>query len=147
MSTKLIISGFRNIARGIYKFSQTFWSDVLFSTMGRDWDLNWGPHEGKAGDIKHIVAEPQCLFRGQKLLATDNAELRGDGTRITQILIGNRLQLPLGGNGIKSMFFNPGVLGNGMHWDDCQMSEKITLTVKFEKDCIFDATCFGRAVV
>lgn len=113
----------------------------------RDWDLSFGPVSGAAGTTTVIVVQPQCLFRGEKLMANDTASPAGTGTRITQVLIGQRLQRPATGGGTLSLFFANGTLGNGVKWDTCQQALSISMTVSFVSACTFDAVVFGKAVI
>jgi hypothetical protein len=113
----------------------------------RDWDLSFGPVSGAAATTTVITVAPQCLFRGEKLIATDTGSPVGTGTRITQVLIGQRLQRPATGGGSLTLFFGPGALGNGIKWDTCQQALSIAMTVSFIQACTFDATVFGKAVV
>jgi len=113
----------------------------------RDWDLSFGPVSGSAGTTTIITVAPQCLFRGEKVMATDTASPAGTGTRITQVLIGQRLQRPASGGGSLTLFFSNGALGNGIKWDTCQQALSISVTVSFVAACTFDMTVFGKAVV
>ena len=113
----------------------------------RDWDLSFGPVSGAASTTTVITVAPQCLFRGEKLIATDTGSPVGTGTRITQVLIGQRLQRPATGGGSLTLFFGAGALGNGIKWDTCQQALSIAMTVSFIQACTFDATVFGKAVV
>jgi hypothetical protein len=113
----------------------------------RDWDLSFGPVSGAAGTTTVITVAPQCLFRGEKVMATDSSTPAGTGTRITQVLIGQRLQRPATGGGSLTLFFANGALGNGIKWDTCQQALSIAVTVSFVSACTFDMTVFGKAVV
>jgi hypothetical protein len=112
----------------------------------RDWDHSFGPVSGAAGTSTTISVAPQCLFRGEKVMATDTASPAGTGTRITQVLIGQRLQRPATGGGSLTLFFSNGALGNGIKWDTCQQALSIAVTVSFVSACTFDMTVFGKAV-
>ncbi len=113
----------------------------------RDWDLSFGPVSGAAGTTTVITVAPQCLFRGEKVMATDSGSPAGSGTRITQVLIGQRLQRPATGGGSLTAFFASGALGNGIKWDTCQQALSIAVTVSFVQSCTFDMSVFGKAVV
>lgn len=113
----------------------------------RDWDLSFGPVSGAAGTTTVITVAPQCLFRGEKVMATDTASPAGTGTRITQILIGQRLQRPATGGGTLTSFFANNALGNGIKWDTCQQALSISVTVSFVSACTFDMAVFGKAVI
>lgn len=113
----------------------------------RDWELSFGPVSGAAGTTTVITVAPQCLFRGEKLIATDSASPAGSGSRITQVMIGQRLQRPATGGGTLTQFFGVNALGNGIKWDTCQQALSIAMTVSFIAACTFDAVVFGKAVV
>jgi len=116
----------------------------------RDWDLAFGPASAPAGSSILFSANPQCFFRGEKVVATDTGSPQGSGTRIMQVSIGQRIQRPNGGgaqNGAGSLtqFFASTALGNGLLWDTCQPSLTISVLVSFVQACTFDMTVFGRA--
>ncbi len=48
----------------------------------RDWQIDFGPVSGAAGTTTTVTVAPQCLFRGEKVMATDTASPAGTGTRI-----------------------------------------------------------------
>src|SRR5262245_56111085 len=48
----------------------------------RDWQIDFGPVSGAAGTTTTITVQPQCLFRGEKIMATDTGSPAGTGTRI-----------------------------------------------------------------
>ena len=113
----------------------------------RDWDLSFGPVSGAASTTTVITVAPQCLFRGEKMMATDDATPVGTGSRITQVLIGQRLQRPATGGGSLTLFFAQTSLGNGLKWDTCQAALSISITVSFIVATTFNAVVFGKAVV
>lgn len=113
----------------------------------RDWQIDFGPVSGAAGTTTVITQQPQCLFRGEKVMATDSASTAGTGTRIGQILIGQRLQRPAGVGATLTAFFANNALGNGIKWDTCDKALSIAVTVSFIQSCTFDMTVFGKAVV
>jgi hypothetical protein len=113
----------------------------------RDWQIDFGPVSGAAGTTTTITQQPQCLFRGEKIMATDSGTPAGTGTRVGQILIGQRLQRPAGVGATLTAFFANNALGNGIKWDTCDKALSISLTVSFIQSCTFDCTVFGKAVV
>ena len=152
------------------------YTDLRFWLEGRDWDLSFGPVYGEKGTTQTLIVHPQCYFRGEKILATDtcgwepkvsvptaNKRSRskqvaaesvptvphenGCGTRITQILVGQRLQRPATGGGVLTKFFSQGAFGNGVQWDATHPALAIAVTVSFVESCTFDMVVFGRAVV
>lgn len=113
----------------------------------RDWQIDFGPVSGAAGTTTTITVAPQCLFRGEKVMATDSHSVVGTGTRISTILIGQRLQRPAGSGATLTLFFNQQSLGNGVKWDTCEKALSIAVTVSFIQACTFDMTVFGKAVL
>ena len=113
----------------------------------RDWDLSFGPVSGAAGSITTITVAPQVHFRGQKVIATDTGNPPGTGTRIMQLVVGQRLQKPAANGSTLVVFFGPVALGNGVSWDTCEPGQTISVTVSFVVSCTFDLSVFGRAVV
>lgn len=111
----------------------------------RDWQMSLGPVSGAAGSSQVLTAQPRCYFRGEKIIATDTAQPPGSGTYISQLLVGRRLQRPIGR--IPTSAFAPNALGSGIKMDTCQPAFAIAMTVEFVKACTFDATIFGKAVV
>ena len=112
----------------------------------RDWHIDIGPVSGAAGTSTTITVQPQCLYRGEKLMATDTGSPVGYGTRIGQIAIGQKLQRPVGGGSTLTFFFANTTLGNGIKWDTCKEALSISMTISFVQSCTFDATVFGKAV-
>lgn len=113
----------------------------------RDWQIDFGPVSGAAGTTTTLTIAPQCLFRGEKVMATDSATSAGYGTRISTILIGQRLQRPAGNGATLTAFFANNALGNGIKWDTCDKALSISVTVSFISACTFDMTVFGKAVL
>jgi hypothetical protein len=112
----------------------------------RDWQLDFGPTCSGANTSTTITVAPQCLFRGEKVMATDTGSPVGTATRIQTILIGNRLQRPASTSTLTT-FFSNGALGNGIKWDTCERALSIAITVSYTSACTFDMTVFGKAVL
>lgn len=112
----------------------------------RQWDLPFGPAFGAAGTSTVITVSPQCLFRVEKVLATDTGSPPGTATRIMQFLVGQRMQRPSANGSTLAMFFGPGTLGNGVRWDTCQQGLSISVTVSFVQAATFDMTVIGSSV-
>ncbi len=112
----------------------------------RDWQIDFGPVCSGAGTTTTITVAPQCLFRGEKVMATDTASPAGTGTRIQSIFIGQRSQRPATTNTLTSFFAN-NALGNGIKWDTCEKALSISVTVSFISAVTFDMTVFGKAVL
>ncbi len=113
----------------------------------RDWQLDFGPVSGTAGTSTVLTVAPQCLFRGEKVMATDTAASAGFGTSIGTIIIGQRLQRPAGTGATLTAFFANNALGNGIKWDTCEKALSISITVNFIQTCTFFLTVFGKAVL
>ena len=146
MSFEQIKRGLRDVAAGVFNSLRTlldYRSILLF--FGRDNQLNFGPVDGVKGEVKIVQVAPECYFRGEKLVATDDAKSPGLGTRVTMICVGTRLQMPIGTGGTLTLFFSPQALGNGMRWDICNPGRPISMNVEFLEDCRFQATIFGTA--
>jgi hypothetical protein len=142
-----ISRGIKEILSGCLAFFRVNKNDVLFWVDGRDWQVDFGPVAGVAGTITTLTVAPQCLFRGEKIIATDSWEKQGFGTRVWIILIGQRLQRPAGCGATLTAFYANNSLGNGVKWDPCDPALLISMTVSFVETCTFDATVFGRAVL
>ena len=123
-------------------------------TKAQDWQIDFGPVTGAAGTMTTISVNPQCLFRGEKVMATDSgsaagitaAAPAGYGTRIGAILVGNQLQRPASTKTLTA-FFAPDSLGNGVKWATCQKGLTIAVDVYFIAACTFDMTVYGKAVL
>ena len=123
-------------------------------TKAQDWQIDFGPVFGSAGTSTTIAVNPQCLFRGEKVTATDSGAIggpsdanpAGNGTRVGAIFVGNQLQRPAATKTLTA-FFAPNALGNGVKWATCQKGLLITIDVFFITSCTFDMTVYGKAVL
>jgi hypothetical protein len=116
-------------------------------TKWRDWQIDFGPVSGTAGLVTTITVNPQVLFEGQRVMATDDYTTPGYGTRIRLIQVGQENQRPnAAGRGTLTAFFANNAIGTGIKWDTCQIGNTISVDVEFVHDCTFDMTVFGRAV-
>lgn len=111
----------------------------------RDWQFDLGPLFAPAGFTTTLTFRPQCLFRCDKVVATDSFAQAGQGTRIMSIMVGRRVQR-VAGSGTLTAFFSQTALGNGQKWDTCQPFMDIAVQVSFVQQCTFDMTIFGKAV-
>ncbi len=114
----------------------------------RQFDMSFGAVWGPAGFQTTITIRPQCLFRVEKLMATDSASTPGTGTSIVQVGVGQRIQRP--GNtpqGSLTLFFAQNAIADGITFDTAHPWEDIAITVTFIVACTFNATLWGRAVV
>ncbi|KKW46607.1 MAG: hypothetical protein UY96_C0003G0110 [Parcubacteria group bacterium GW2011_GWB1_56_8] len=112
----------------------------------RDWDLSFGPVSGAAGTTTVITRSPQCLFRVEKVMATDTGTPPGFATRIMSFLVGQRLQRPTSSGSTLALFFGPAALGNGLRWDTCERGLSISITVSFVVAATFDMVVFGKGI-
>jgi hypothetical protein len=113
----------------------------------RDWQIDFGPLSGNAGESKTVTIAPQCLFRAEKVMATDDSATPGYGTRIAAIFVGQKSQRPANSGATLTAFFANNALGNGIKWDTCDKALSISVTVNFITTCTFDMTVFGKAVL
>ena len=119
--------------------------------------------DGKAGETKTLAVNPQCLFRAEKLIATDSSGA-GTDTRIINVFVGMQAQMgsawPLSqdsskepvaiGNdrlGMSTAHFGPDVLGNGFKWKSCEKGLHVTISIYFHKDSRWEGTLFGKAML
>ncbi len=114
--------------------------------QARDWMIDF-ELEGKRGEIKKVRSYSQCIFRGEKLLATDTSEVPGRGTRIRYIFVGNKSQREVDGDGTLTLFYSQNSLGNATKYDTCQVGQRILYEIEFLEDCTWIAALFGKAVV
>jgi len=141
-------AAFRDYAAKRVAQSEPTLEKVFEEKEVRDWQVDFGPVWGPAGAVTTISIPQQVLFRCDKIIATDSFDSPGYGTRIMQVLVGQKVQRPAGGNGATlTAFFAASAFGNGVHWDTCQRALEIAVTVSFVQTCTFDMTCFGKAVV
>jgi hypothetical protein len=113
----------------------------------RDWQIDFGPVFGLAGTSTTVIINPQVLFRGEKVMATDTGVTPGLGTRISAIFVGQKSQRPANAGSTLTAFFANNSLGNGIKWDTCEKALSISVTVLFVESCTFDMTVFGKAVL
>jgi hypothetical protein len=113
-----------------------------------DWQLDLGPYTGQAGELKTLSAVPQVFYRVENLTATDNSPTPGLGTRITKMIVGNKLQRPIAQGSTLVQFLGPGPseVEDHISWDGCPPGSTISVEVSFVVACTFDLTFFGRAV-
>ncbi len=113
--------------------------------MMHDWQIDFGPAFGLAGTSMVLTATPQTDFRGEKVMATDSSPNPGRGTRVAQLLVGNKPQRPLSNGSTLAQFFGPEALGNGVRWDVCPKGLTISITIDFVDSCTVDISVFGKA--
>lgn len=116
------------------------------STQQRQVEFSTSQVFGPAGESTVITLTPQCVFRIEKLMATDTGSIAGMGTAIVQIAVGQRVQRP--GNtaqGSLTQFFASTALATGIKLDTAHPWEAIAITVKFLQSCSFSMVLSGTA--
>jgi hypothetical protein len=113
----------------------------------RDWQIDFGPAWAPAGSVSTITIAPQCLFRGEKITATDTAPTPGTGTRILQVAVGQKVQKARTGNGTLTSMFASTALANGIKFDTAQRWSRVAVTVSWVQSVTFDMSVFGSCVV
>ncbi len=113
----------------------------------RDWEIGFGAVFGPAGAESTVTVRPQCLFKSEKVMATDSASTPGTGSRIVRVAIGNHYQRPGGDNGTLTSMFAPTGRANGVSFDTSQEWSSISITVSFVQTCTFEITLFGKALL
>lgn len=109
-------------------------------------DFPIGPVNGQAGETKEIRVKPQCRFRVEKVMLTDDGDPPGSATMVTQFLVGNKIQRPAVGGGTLTSFYGPDSLANGVTWGVCEPALSIVVTVLFNRDATFRGSLFGSAL-
>lgn len=121
--------------------------DLFKGRNVKEWDLSFGPAWAPAGRRTTITETPQCLFRAEKIMATDSGSTPGLGTRIIQVAVGQKIQKPGGVNGTLTQFFSESALANGIRFDTAQAWSAIAVTVSFVEACTFNLSVFGKAIL
>lgn len=112
----------------------------------RDWQIDSGQVFGPANGETVITLKPQCRFRCEKIMATDDSSNPGTGTRILSVTVGNKVQkVGAGGRGSLTQFFSQTALGNGIRFDTASPWASIQIRVLFTQQCNFEITLFGTA--
>ena len=106
----------------------------------------------------NVSVQPQCLFRGEKLIVSETYSPSGasaaNTTVINAIFVGNKSQFPTLQSSVPSSAFAAGVLDNEMLLDTCQPA----IFIQFQVTCssgspssstpiVWTATIFGHAVM
>ena len=99
-------------------------------------------HEGRAGEVKLFEHRCESLFRVEDVIAEDSA--RAFGTKIADVFVGSHAQMT---GEILTRFYVPTALRDPEDWTTAQVGQIITMRVKFLRDCTFDATLTGKAIL
>lgn len=113
----------------------------------RDWDISLGPMFSPAGTQNTAYVNPQCLFKAEKVMATDSGTPAGSITRVMRVTVGNHNQRPGGDRGTLTSMFAPTALANGIKFDTAQEWATIAVTVSFIQSGTFELTLFGKALL
>lgn len=127
----------------------------MFPAGAQIYDFPMGPVFGKAGTVTTLSVKPQCRFKVVNVFAQDTGNPSGNGSRVMQFLVGNRLQRPAAQGGTLAAFFignsaRVGKTGGAegfLSWDTCDLGQSIALTISFVQSCTVDLTLFGYAVI
>ena len=95
-------------------------------TKKRRWTVGFGPAVVPPLTTVTVQAQPQCLFRGEKLINT------GDSTNlfIQGLFVGQKSQLPTFQNPIAVSTYAGGVLDNELMMDTCDPALFITFQIQ-----------------
>jgi hypothetical protein len=95
-------------------------------TKKRRWVVGFGPAGIPPGTTVTVQSQPQCLFRGEKLVNTGDST----GLYIQGLFIGQKSQLPTFQNPISVVAFVGGVLDNELMLDTCDPALFITFQIQ-----------------
>jgi len=114
-------------------------------SKARQWQLPFGPEKIAPGARLSITQQPQCMFRGEKIIVTGET----DGLFIENIFVGPQAQMPTAGSGISALFFTSESLDNDIVMDTAQPALSITMAVgnRSQKERTFAAVLFGKAIL
>jgi hypothetical protein len=102
--------------------------------------------EGRADSPMTVQVQPQVLFRGCKLIATDDSDDAGNGTLIVGMFVGNQPQMVTFGPGVPTSEFLYYKRCNEIDFDACDPALSITLQLRFLRDCKWNGVIFGEAI-
>ncbi len=110
----------------------------------RGWHVGFGPVKVPPNATVTVQAQPQCLFKGRRIVNTGDADLILEG-----LFVGQRSQLPTFTNGILLKTYNPEVQGNDLAFTPCDPALFITWQVRnpSEKEKTFAVTVLGDVEV
>lgn len=95
-------------------------------TKKRRWTVGFGPAVIPPLSTVTVQAQPQCLFRGEKLINTGDAA----GLFIQGLFVGQKSQLPTFQNPIAVGTYAGGVLDNELMMDTCDPALFITFQIQ-----------------
>ena len=94
-------------------------------TKKRRWTVGFGPTAVPPASTVTIQAQPQALFRGEKLINTGDV-----GLFIQGLFVGQKSQLPTFQNPIAVSTYAGGVLDNELMLDTCDPALFITMQIQ-----------------
>lgn len=111
----------------------------------RRWFVSTNPEVIAPGETAKIQCSPQCLFKGNRIINTEDTE----GLFIEYLFVGHKMQLPTLMNPISVSCFDGAVLDSEIIMDTCDPALLITFVIKNEskEPKTFGATIFGKAVL
>jgi hypothetical protein len=95
-------------------------------TKKRRWTIGFGPTVIPPSTTVTVQSQPQCLFRGEKLINTGDST----GVFIQGLFVGQKSQLPTFQNPIAVSTYAGGVLDNELMMDTCDPALFITFQVQ-----------------
>lgn len=113
--------------------------NLFFGKTKRRWVVGFGPVEIPPRETVTIQAQPQCFFRGEKIVNTGNIDLQIQG-----LFIGQKSQLPTFQNPISMATFAGSILDNEVHLDLCDPALFITWQIHNPTD---EKKTFGVSIV
>lgn len=99
---------------------------AIFGDRKRKYAVGFGPVEIPPGETKNVSAQPQALFRGQRIINT----LDSDEMYVQGLFVGHKPQLPTLGNAIALACFDSSVDECEMQFDECDPALYITFQIQ-----------------
>jgi hypothetical protein len=114
-------------------------------TKARDWSVPFGPMPVGPGQTVTALAQPQCLFRGEKIVNTGDSA----GLEIEGLFVGRKSQLPTHQGPIPASVWNNSALDRGIRMDTCDPALNIAFRIMniTAATLTWAATIFGKAVL
>ena len=95
-------------------------------TKKRRWTVGFGPAAVPPNSTVTVQAQPQCLFRGEKLINTGDST----GLYVQGLFVGQKSQLPTFQNPIAVSTYAGTVLDNELMMDTCDPALFITFQIQ-----------------
>jgi hypothetical protein len=126
-------SFFQELKRRARRFVYSTAEEVLqlvFGETRRPWTVGFGPSVIPPKTTVTVQAQPQCRFRGRKIINTGDKE----SLYIQGLYVGQKSQLPTYSNPISMRVFDGLVLDNELRMDDCDPALYITWQIQNTSD-------------